>query len=162
MDRARMTGPPFARAPLVTAYLAVSPTGTVAVSYDVAYELRIFSPSGELLQEIHGCEGTIGNGRAPRGAEARQFFFRPFTHDLAFGRDGLLYHLTQTADNGYHLLDRFTEKGARLRPILVPGRVRGGTYLAALLPTSRPNLFWSYNPITGQVYRVNLAWEEEQ
>ena len=82
-----------------------------------------------------------------------------FTHDIAFDSAGVLYHLTQTADHGWHLLERYERSGHRLRPVLVPGRDRGGAYLAALLPTSHKNAFWSYHPMTGKLYRVRLTWE---
>lgn len=157
---------PFWSAPTIAPHLASSPGGGVVVTYEEVYRLRRFSADGELSSTRRGCEGTIGNeqslkegvGATEGGRGDEGFFFRPLVHELSYAGD-TLYHLTPTADHGYHLLDRWvpTEKGwERSRPILVPGRERGGAYLGALLPAPGREWMWGYNHIEGRLYQVRL------
>ncbi|MDH5550357.1 MAG: hypothetical protein OEZ42_10670, partial [Gemmatimonadota bacterium] len=100
--------------------------GRFFAAYDVAHVVRMFDLTGQLLHEVQGCEGNIGNAEELQRADPQRFFFRPFMHDVAFGADTVLYHFSPTADDGYHRLERYTTDGKRLEPTLVPGRERGG------------------------------------
>lgn len=137
----RLGRDPFWNAPLITSYLALSPFGEVAVTYDLARVVTWFASSGERLRTIRGCEGAVGNEEFLRKATRERLFYRPLAHDLAFDGAGTLWILTPTADQGWHRVERYGAHGEMLPALLLPGRERGGTYLSALLPSSDPGLF---------------------
>jgi hypothetical protein len=157
LDSATVNGHPYFSAPIIETFLASSPSGQIAATGNLLYDMLLIGHDAELFK-VRGCTDGVENSERLKQSSLLEGGYTLLGAELAYAPDGTLFRLTPSIrkSDGYQRLDRWSSKGVLMSSWLLPSASTGGHYLTAVLPTQDSTRLWGYEA-GGELYTIRVG-----